>query len=342
MKKIVRPFSGCHKFQSLLMQFFDSLASFAPATHNGRALAIGTFDGVHCGHAALVARLNEAAAARELSTAVLTFTDLPYRFFHPEATARLLTLPQEKRAAFAALQPDELWLLDFDESIARQSARAFAQNVLRQKLDVRLLVCGPDFALGAGRGGDVAALRELGSELGFEVLVLGEKINHGEAAISSTRIREGIERGEVEDGAQMLGRAYSFEGEVVSGQKLGRTIGFPTINVQPHALKVLPAYGVYAVRAHWEENDATVSYNAALNIGLRPTVDGTRQQIEFHVLDETIEEPPARASIEFIARLRDERKFENLQALAAQLQKDVESARAVLRSQSTVESDRTR
>ena len=312
------------------MQFFDSLTAQVTATPNGRALAIGTFDGVHRGHAALVGPLQRAAAERGLATAVMTFADLPYRFFHPEAPARLLTLPAEKRAAFAALRPDELWLLPFNEDIARQSAEDFARDVLVQRLSVRLLVCGPDFALGAGRSGNVHALREIGARLGFDVLVLGEKISDAGAPISSTRIREAIERGEVEHGAQMLGRAFSLEGEVVPGEQLGRKIGFPTINIFPAALKVTPAHGVYAVRASWSEADTDVVHDAALNIGVRPTVDGTRQQIEFHVLDAHIADPPARARVEFIARLRDERKFAGIEELAAQLRLDIAHARDVL------------
>lgn len=311
------------------MQFYDSLNADA-AEAGGRALAIGTFDGVHRGHAALVSRLKQAAAERGLRTSVLTFADLPYRFFNPEATARLLTLPAEKRAAFEALGLQELWLVPFSADIARQPAEQFAAEVLRGRLDVRLLVCGPDFALGAGRSGDVTALRALGARLGFEVLVLEEKIADAGEPISSTRIREAIERGEVEDGARLLGRAFSFEGEVVAGQQLGRTIGFPTINMLPHPLKVTPAHGVYAVRAAWTENGLPVSQPAALNIGVRPTVDGTRQQIEFHVLDAIIEAAPSSVRVEFVARLRDERKFEGLEALAAQLQQDVQYARALL------------
>ncbi|HEX8552013.1 MAG TPA: riboflavin biosynthesis protein RibF [Abditibacteriaceae bacterium] len=303
------------------MQFYDSI----PTTPFDRetALAIGTFDGVHRGHASLVERLKGEAAARGLAACVLTFTDLPYRFFHPEASAKLLTLPPEKRTAFESLAPDVLWLVQFDEFLAGQTAPDFARDILRDLLRVRLLVCGPDFALGRGREGNVEALRALGETFGFDVLVLSEKIAESNEPISSTRIREGIERGEVEDAARMLARPYALKGTVVSGQQLGRTIGFPTINIAPHPMKVLPARGVYAVRALWTENGVETSHRAALNIGLRPTVNGTKQQIEFHVLDETIDIPPRDVRVEFIARLRDEQKFDGLEALAAQLQRDI-------------------
>lgn len=321
------------------MQFYDSISVPASADaapvgsapdNTGRALAIGTFDGVHRGHEALVAQLKRAAAERGLTSSVLTFRDLPYRFFNPEAAARLLTLPEEKRAAFGSLGPDELWLVPFDSHIARQSADEFARNVLCAKLRVRLLVCGPDFALGAGRVGNIDALHALGAELGFEVMVLDKKISDTGRPISSTRIREAIERGEVEDGARLLGREFTLEGQVVPGQQLGRTIGFPTINIKPHPLKVTPAYGVYAVRVHWTENGEPVTYPAALNIGVRPTVDGTRQQIEFHVLDRSIEIAPSTVRVDFVARLRDEQKFVGLAALTAQLKQDIIAARAAL------------
>lgn len=311
------------------MQFFDSL----PASQFSRetALAIGTFDGVHRGHAALVQRLKCEAQARGLAACVLTFDDLPYRFFNPDAGTKLLTLAEEKRTAFGALSLDVLWILHFDEWFANQPAEQFARAVLREKLNVRLLVCGPDFALGRGRDGTVEALRTLGQKLGFEVVPLEEKMPFDGAPISSTRVRDAVEAGEIERGGEMLGRLFSVAGEVVSGDRLGRTIGFPTINVLPHPMKVLPARGVYAVCAKWRENGVETSRAAALNIGLRPTVDGTKQQIEFHVLDEEIVVPPRAVEIEFVKHLRDEQKFVGLDELATQLKRDVEDVREALK-----------
>ena len=311
------------------MQFFDTLPTSQLATET--ALAIGTFDGVHRGHASLVQRLQREAHSRNLAACVLTFDDLPYRFFNPDAGTKLLTLAHEKRAAFSALSLDVLWLLHFDAWFANQPAEQFAREVLREKLNVRLLMCGPDFALGRGRDGSVGALKTLGQTLGFEVVPLDGKVQYGGAAISSTRVRDAVELGQVERGGEMLGRAFSVAGEVVSGDQLGRSIGFPTINILPHPMKVLPARGVYAVRAKWDENGIETSHAAALNIGLRPTVDGTKQQIEFHVLDEKIDVAPRHVEIKFVAHLRDEQKFAGLDELATQLQNDVARAREVLK-----------
>ncbi|HEX8834676.1 MAG TPA: bifunctional riboflavin kinase/FAD synthetase, partial [Abditibacteriaceae bacterium] len=298
------------------------------------ALTIGTFDGVHRGHVALFARLRKEASQRGLSTATITFRDMPYYHFFPEQCSRLLTLPHEKRDAIASHQIDDLYLLPFDERLANLPAREFVRSILVEKLRVKLLVIGPDFALGKGRGGDVHALRAMGDEMGFEVIVLEEKLLEGGAAISSTRIRECVESGAVSEAAQLLGRPFDFEGEVVSGQQLGRTIGFPTINLQVHPRKVLPENGVYAVRALFGPDESTTEFPqalpAALNIGVRPTVSGVGLSVEFHVIDKTIDVTPHRVRLQMVERLRDEQKFEGLDALVTQLHHDIDNARAIL------------
>lgn len=291
------------------------------------ALSIGTFDGVHRGHQLLIEVLNREAQLRHLTSAVLTFQDMPYCHFRPDDCPHLLTLPHEKIAAFEPLQVGHLFIVPFNEQIAKQSARDFCAS-LKRNLGVKLLVVGPDFALGKGREGDVAALRDLGRELDFEVVVLDEKLLDEERAISSTRVREAVENGEVETAARLLGHPFSLEGEVVSGQQLGRKIGFPTINIQPHSRKVLPQNGVYAVRAFFDEEK--LSHRAALNIGVRPTVDGLKQTIEFHVIGETIETAPQQVRLEIAARLRAEQKFPGLEALVEQIKKDVVQAERIL------------
>ena len=299
----------------------------APLTQN-IALSIGTFDGVHRGHQLLVQTLNREAQARQLSPAVLTFQDMPYCFFRPDDCPHLLTLPREKIAAFAPLNIENLFIVPFDKSVAQQSAREFCEALARN-LGVKLLVIGPDFALGRGREGDVNALRKLGDEFAFEVVVLDEKLLDEERAISSTRVRKEIEKGQVETATRLLGHPFPLAGEVVGGQQLGRKIGVPTINIKPNARKVLPQNGVYAVRAFFDEQ--TISHRAALNIGVRPTVDGLTQTIEFHVIGETIEMPPAQARLELIARLRAEQKFDGLDALVQQIKSDIKQAEIVLR-----------
>ena len=289
------------------------------------ALTIGTFDGVHRGHQTLIGRLKQEAMQRNLQSVALTFDDMPICLLRPQVCPPLLTLPQEKIEAFARTSLDHLFVVPFTRAIANQGAYEWMQSWVNN-IGLRLFVGGPDFALGRNREGSIAQLREIGKELNFEALALSDKLIEGGLPISSTRSRQIIESGAVEEAPLFLGRHYRLSGHVVSGQQLGRTIGFPTINVQPHPRKCLPANGVYAVRACWGGH----TWPAALNIGVRPTVNGSTHQIEFHVLNENIAQPPAEVEIEFVARLRDEARFDGLQALSAQLQKDVAKASEIL------------
>lgn len=293
------------------------------------ALSIGTFDGVHCGHQALIENLKSHAAARDLPTAVLTFQDMPHCHFRPDDCPRLLTLPEEKIAAFAKLNIDHLFIVPFDEQIAAQSYDDFVAGVLCEKIGVQFLVIGPDFALGKNRAGDAASLKVLGEEIGFDVEVLRDKIEFSGEAISSTRVRCAIENADVVGANQMLGRTFALTGAVVGGKKLGRTIGVPTINFQTSPRKVLPAPGIYAARA-WLEAGSTPKA-AAFSIGTNPTVsDDDSLKLEFHVLDETIAAPPKAVRLEIVQWLRSEQKFDSLDALVAQMQTDIAQAREIL------------
>jgi riboflavin kinase / FMN adenylyltransferase len=311
------------------------------------ALTIGTFDGVHRGHAMLIETLRREAAQRRLPPAVLTFRDMPYYYFDAVGCPRLLTMPAEKTAAFRSLNIRDLYLVPFDGGLAEQSAETFVRDVVVRDLRTKLLVLGPDFALGKGRAGDIPMLRSLGERCGFEVVVIGGKLADGGAAISSTRIRECVESGDVTAAARLLDRPFSLMGTVVTGRQLGRTIGVPTINLRAHPRKVLPASGVYAARAFFDDFDgaagdaiadatasrlASVSCPAALNIGTRPTVDGSDLSIEFHVISEDISEPPRAARLEIIERLREERKFSDLSTLTAQMRRDIAQAAVILAS----------
>ena len=291
----------------------------------GSALTIGTFDGVHRGHQKLIERLKSEADARGLSAVALTFDDMPICLLRPDVCPQLLTLADEKIAAFARTPLDHLFIVPFTRAIAEQGAPQWMARWV-ETIGLKLFVGGPDFALGRNREGTIAQLREIGQAMNFEALALDGKLTEGDAPISSTRCRGLIEAGQVERAPAFLGRFYRLSGRVVSGQQLGRTIGVPTINIGPHPRKCAPRHGVYAVRAHF---DGQV-WPAALNIGTRPSVDGSARQIEFHVLDENIETPPAHADIEFVARLRDETKFDGLDALVAQMKRDFGAARAIL------------
>lgn len=289
------------------------------------ALSVGTFDGVHRGHQLLINELK--TRARGLPTAVLTFQDMPYCYFRPDDCPRLLTLLDEKVEAFSRLLIDHLFVVPFDAAIASTPYDDFVREVLLGKFGLELLVVGPDFALGKNRAGNVEALSVLGETSGFKVQVLAEKLEDTGAPISSTRVRRAVENGAVEDAARMLGRSFSFEGEVVAGKQLGRTIGMPTINLKIHSRKVLPKNGVYAARAFFDGSH----HAAALSVGTNPTTDSDDKiKVEFHVLDENIVVPPKAARVQIVARLRDERKFVSLEALIEAMRNDVQKARDIL------------
>jgi riboflavin kinase / FMN adenylyltransferase len=289
------------------------------------ALTVGTFDGVHRGHQTLVARLK--AQARGLPAAALTFDDMPLCHFQPENCPRLLTLRDEKVAAFAQTPLDHLFIVPFTARIAETPAREFMQFWV-EKIGLKLFIGGPDFALGKGREGTIPQLQEMGKTLGFEAAALEGKLIEGDFPISSTRSREAVEKGQVEAARDFLGHNYSMSGRVVKGQQLGRTIGVPTINFEPHARKCVPANGVYAIRARFDGE--LESRNAALNIGTRPTVNGVRRQIEFHVLEANIDVPPQRVEVEFVARLRDEKRFDGIESLVEQMKRDFQQAQHLL------------
>jgi len=299
----------------------------APKVLSPTALAVGTFDGVHLGHLQLIAELKKTAAQADLQSAVLTFVDMPQCYFFPDNCPRLLTLAEEKIAQFAATGIDHLWIVPFDQTIAAQEYDAFVKSTLVENLGMRLLLAGPDFALGKGRRGDLTALRELGKSLDYDVKVLSQKYFYKDAPVSSTRIRAALEDGNLQDANAMLGRNFRFSGQVISGRGWGRKLNMPTINVAFPARKVLPAPGVYAARARLD--DAKNWLPAALSIGDNSSVGGNEISVEFHVIGETVS-PSQTAEVEIASWHRAQQHFENLDSLAAQMQRDVAEISAVL------------
>jgi riboflavin kinase/FMN adenylyltransferase len=299
----------------------------APKVLSPTALAVGTFDGVHQGHLQLIAELQKAAADNNLQSAVLTFVDMPLCYFFPEKCPRLLTLAEEKIAQFANIGIDHLWIVPFNQEIAAQEYDAFVKSTLVEKLGMRLLLAGPDFALGKGRRGDLPSLRELGKLLDYDIKVLSQKYFYKDAPVSSTRIRAALEDGNLQDANAMLGRNFRFSGEVISGRGWGKKLGMPTINVAFPARKVLPAPGVYAARARLD--DAKNWLPTALSIGDNSSVGGSEISVEFHVIGATIPTPKT-AQVEMAAWYRAQQHFENLDLLAAQMQRDVADISAAL------------
>ena len=291
-----------------------------------RAIAIGNFDGLHVGHAAVIDAMCRAAQSHDLIPSVLTFEPHPRLFFAPSTPVfRLETLATKLRRLRDA-GVAQVVMPHFDASFANLTAEAFLNDILRNTLRVRAVAVGDNFAFGKNRGGDVTMLKQWGATEGVDITVVPPVMVAG-AACSSTAIREKIAAGDMAGAATLLGRNYMLGGRVMHGDGRGRTIGFPTANVSlPQNVK-LPAYGVYAVRAtvHGTTHDAVA------NFGVRPTIEHTsRASLEVHVFDFDQSIYGARMEVQFIAKVRDEKKFDSLAALTNQIEEDCISAKSLL------------
>jgi riboflavin kinase/FMN adenylyltransferase len=289
------------------------------------ALAIGNFDGVHLGHQALVAAAIDDAARNGGSAAALTFDPHPARVLKPGAApAALLTLEQ-KAEILGQLGITSLAVLEFDREVAALSPQDFAARVLRDVLDARLVVVGRSFRFGQARAGDVEVLRRLGGQLGFEVHDVAP-VEHGGQPISSTRVRDAVTGGRVEEAAVMLGRPLFVDGTVVKGEGRGRTLGIPTANIKP-VNELLPRQGVYAGLLGLPGAEA---WPAVVNLGRKPTFGDAGLTLEAHALAEPGDLYGRTVRLSFVSWLREERRFAGPDALVAQIREDVDRARAVL------------
>ena len=279
----------------------------------------GFFDGVHCGHRLVIERLVSAAKARGDESLVVTFWPHPRAVLQDGARdLRLLTTLGEKRSMLERLGVDRIEVLDFSRDFAALTAERYLREVLQERFGVTTLLVGYDNRLGSDRL-TAASLLPLARRFGMEVVELPPL-----GDISSTKIRHALEAGRVEDAAGMLGYGYSLEGAVVAGNRLGRTIGFPTANMQLYEpLKLIPARGVYMVQAEVLGK----SYRGMTNIGTRPTVGGTIPTIETHLLDFDEDIYGLPLCITFLRRIRDEIRFPSLEALKGQLETDREACR---------------
>ncbi|MCB1803123.1 MAG: bifunctional riboflavin kinase/FAD synthetase [Gammaproteobacteria bacterium] len=295
------------------------------AEHRDCVATIGNFDGVHRGHQAVLAALTERARNAGLPSLVIIFEPQPLEFFRPEQAPARLTRLREKLEAIAACGVDRVLLIRFDAAFASIEAADFVHQVLVERLGIRHLYVGDDFRFGRGRVGDFAMLRRIGAERGFAVESLATVADAGER-ISSTRIREALERGDLAHAEQCLGRTYRVAGRVAHGHKRGRTIGFPTMNIGL-LRRSTPLRGVFAVRVHCLSERPLPG---VANIGNRPTLAGDdRFLLEVHLFDFAQDVYGRHVEVDFVARIRDERKFESFDALREQIQRDVERARAI-------------
>ncbi len=310
------------------MELIRGLHNLRPR-HRGCVATIGNFDGVHLGHQSVLGQLAEKADEFGVPAAVITFEPQPQEYFshgpEREQIPPRLTRFREKLRALRRYSVDRVLALQFNDALAGLSADDFIQQILLDGLGIRYLVVGDDFRFGKGRAGDFAMLQRAGAEHGFDVVNMHTFAQGGER-VSSTRIREALQRGDLTKAEQMLGRPYRMCGRVAHGNKLGRTIGFPTANIFLHRKKT-PVDGVFAVEMFGIDGEPVAG---VANVGTRPTVDesGTRSLLEVHLFDFEGDIYGHYVHVDFLHRIREERRFESFEALKTQILKDAEDARA--------------
>lgn len=297
-----------------------------PSFPNGTVLTVGSFDGVHLGHQAVVAEVARRADAARRPSVLVTFEPHPLAVVNPQAAPPLLTSGAERREMLAQLPVDYAYFLRFDHQLAELSPEEFVRSILLARCQMRDLVFGYDHGFGRGRSGDVETLRRLGSQLGFAVDVV-PPIDLGGEPISSGRIRRAVAGGDLRTAARLLGRPYRLTGRVVEGERRGRLMGIPTINLgdlPPE--KLLPPDGVYAVWVEWRGGRV----GGMMNQGAKPTFGDGRRSIEAHLFGFEGDLYGEWVRLEWVERLRDVRRFGSPMELQEQLAHDRARAQAVL------------
>ena len=299
-----------------------------PLPAAGTVVTVGSFDGVHRGHMAVLQEISRRARATGRASVLVTFEPHPMEVVNPGAAPPLITTPLERREILAQSELDYAVILRFDAALRSLAPDAFVREVLLARFAMRELVIGEDHGFGRGRSGDVEMLRVLGSAAGFVVDVVPPVRDPEYGQVSSSRIREAVSAGQLAMAARLLGRPFQLSSQVLPGARRGRTIGVPTINLVVPPRKLLPPDGVYAVWVEW----AGGRTGAMLNQGPRPTVGDPARGIEAHLFDFDGDLYGAWVRIEWVTRLRDVRRFASLEALKGQLAQDAAEARAALDS----------
>lgn len=296
-------------------------------------VTVGTFDGVHVGHQAILRYLQQRAAVQSGQSVVVSFDPHPREVVHGEAVP-LLTTVHERSDVMEQLGIDRFIVIAFTRAFSKLDAQAFVERVLVEQVGLKEIVIGYDHGFGRGREGDSELLERLGSRHGFTVDVIPAQAVE-EHVVSSTQIRKQlVDHGDVTLAAEMLGRPYRFTGTVIEGEQRGRALGFPTANLVPtHPRKVVPRRGVYAVRVAGANVPA--GQGGMMNIGQRPTFDGTGQHQEVHLFDYEGALYGQDLRIEFVKRIRDERRFDGIEALKEQLSRDRVRCKAALEALSS-------
>ncbi len=295
-------------------------------TDKGTVVTVGTFDGVHRGHWAVLEEIRERARATNRRSVLVTFDPHPLRIVRPEHAPPLLTTPLEKKEILAESGLEYAVFISFTETLSRYEPRRFVEEILLERLRVEELVIGYDHGFGRDRSGNADTLREIGADLGFAVDVV-PPVAAGEEAVSSTRIRAAVADGRMEEARLCLGRPYSIRGLVVRGEGRGRGLGFPTANLHvAESSKLIPPPGIYAVRGVLKRG----TYVGALHLGPRPTFKGSPPSIELHLLDFDKEIYGESVRVDFVRHLRPVLPFDSAQALIEQMRADVDLARRVV------------
>ncbi|MGH8213256.1 MAG: bifunctional riboflavin kinase/FAD synthetase [Rhodanobacteraceae bacterium] len=290
----------------------------------GSVLAIGAFDGLHRGHAALLARVRERADARGLTPAVISFEPLPRAYFSRAPLPRLSSL-REKQCGFRDAGIELLLLLRFNAMLADMQAEEFVREIIVQRMNAREVWVGEGFRFGHRRAGDIELLRTMGAQSGFEVHAL-ESIETAGERVSATRIRESLAKGGFAHAASLLGHPFSIGGRVVRGNRMGHQLGYPTANIRLGG-RVSPVQGIFAVRVRGVDGRW---WPGVASLGVRPMFDGREPLLEAHLFDFDGDLYGRRIEVEFIVKLRDEEKFADLDALKAQMARDAAQSRRIL------------
>ena len=293
--------------------------------HRGSVVTIGNYDGVHRGHQHMLASVVERARTLGLPATVVTFEPTPREFFEGAAAPSRLMRLREKVEALPLYGVDRMVVLRFDRRMQGMSAADFVGQLLVSGLGTRHIVVGHDFHFARRREGTVATLREAGKRHRFEVEEVGQFLIEGER-VSSSLVREALGRGDLARAGTLLGRPYRMAGRVRRGQQLGRKLGYPTANLALHR-KVVPLWGVFAVRV---SGAGLVDHPAVVSLGTRPTINGTDPLLEVHVFDFDGDLYGRYLDVDFVQRLRDEKRFESLDTLVEQMHRDAAQARVVL------------
>ena len=303
------------------MQFIRGIQNLA-GDHPGCVATIGNFDGIHLGHQSVIGQLAEKAAELNLPSVLISFEPQPMEYFQPTRAPARLTRLREKLQALRRFSVDKVLCLAFNKRLAEMPAQRFIQTILVDKLKLKYLVVGDDFRFGQNRQGDFAMLEQAGEEFGFQVVNMHTFAIDAER-VSSTRIRQALEAGELTEAERLLGRTYRMSGRVVHGEKLGRQLGFPTANIDIHR-RTTPLQGIFVVEVFGLEGEPLPG---VASIGTRPTVDGKTVVLEVYLFDFDQDIYGKHLQVSFLHKLRDEVKYTTLEALTEQIQKDVDEAR---------------